>query len=170
MQIVYTHVNISSILTSHRIKGKNKHSETALSTQDSGKSVPAHNPPLILLHNLAGATRDGKPYRTAWTVFTIIRIDGQRDNFTAAVFRDHFTGEEVVALLRNSCAYPAVVMIQEDYGIFQRFETYDTDPLRPVEKGFVAIRLEGYPDAMIPAELAIPAEHHVCDAHDTKAV
>ena len=132
--------------------------------------MPAHNSPLILLHNLVGAIHDGKPYRTPWTVFTIVRIDGQKGDFTAAILKDHSTGEEVVAPLRNSCAYPTIVMIQEDYGIFQRFETYDTDPLRPVEKGFVAIRLEGHPDAMIPAELAIPAERHVCDVQDAKAV
>lgn len=159
----------TSVLTGRYEKGKNKAFGTALLNPQPRKPVPARNPPLILLHDLSGATLDGMPYRTSWTVFTMVRVDGRRGDFTAVVLRDRFTGQEVIAPLRCTSTYPAVVMILEDYGIFQRFETYDTDPLRPVEKGFVAIRLEGHPDARIPAGLAVPSRH-ACDAQDARAV
>ena len=132
--------------------------------------MPAHNPSFILLFDLTKATLEGKPYLTPWTVFVRVKLISNGGDFTAIVLKDYFTGEEVIAPLRNSSAYPKIVTVEEDFSIFQRFETYDTDPLRPVEKGFVAVKVDGVPDAKIPVHLVSPAHRHAHDPNGVVAV
>lgn len=124
--------------------------------------MPAHNTPsFILLHDLTGATHNGKPYSIGWTVFVKVGLAPKRQgDFTAVILKNHFTGEEVAAPIRNIGAYPKIVMIEEEYSFFQRHETYDTEPQRLVEDGFVALKVEGVPDAKIPAHLVSPATCH----------
>jgi hypothetical protein len=132
--------------------------------------VPAHEESLIYLRELSGATSQGLPFSIPWAVFIKVRTLPRPGDFTAIVLKSYFTGEEVIAPLRYSSPYPSIVRILEDFALYQRYETYDTDPLRPVQSGFVALAVEGIPDAMIPAHLVEPADRHAHDVMEAMAV
>ncbi len=126
--------------------------------------MPAHNPPPVRLTDVSHAKCKGAPHECdTWTVFTHVRIIPRLSELTLTVLRDVRTGQEVISPRIYESPYPAIVMIEEDYECFQRFETYDTDPFRIVEKGFVALKVKGLPDAKVPVHLVSPAQ---CHAHE----
>lgn len=78
------------------------------------------------------------------------------------MLKDLDTGAEVTVPRIFMEPYPKIALITKECDPLriQIFETRDTDPDRAVGIGFVALKIDGFPDAKVPADSAEPAQCH----------